>query len=350
MKLDRLPHDPGTLADFYQEALPALGALCERTWHDRVCVVAEGPAARLWNPDGALHEVELSFVRGDELTARDPAREVFPGCPLTFKLAEMLLPSPPTIDRVAVRPFTSALQPPREDTAARTWMTQAPTHSGWRLERPFQPGWHFSLVSLVRCDVQAIDQSWSCHRIVFNLSTGESDDSLGRELGSSEVMSNATPPWPAFAIQPALARATRLLEAELAAELAGIRARQETHLRREWDRIEEYFDMYQADLEKRLNRSSSAASRARLADRLGATAAERERQRQDQVLRHEILVIPHWDAFLLVAEPAWTTQFSVIDQHERRAIEALFVPRLRCWLTPPKPPESCPASAPNNAP
>ena len=50
MKLNRTPHDPGELLGFYEAGLTALGALCERTWHDGLEVVAEGPAARLWNP------------------------------------------------------------------------------------------------------------------------------------------------------------------------------------------------------------------------------------------------------------------------------------------------------------
>jgi len=92
MKLNRATHDPGQLLEFYEEGLSALGALCERTWHDRLQVVAEGRAATLWNPQGALHEVELHFMPSDTTSARDAAREVFPGCPLTFQLAEALRP------------------------------------------------------------------------------------------------------------------------------------------------------------------------------------------------------------------------------------------------------------------
>jgi len=54
--------------------------------------VAEGRAATLWNPLGGLHEVELHFTPADTTSARDAAREVFPGCPLTFQLAEALRP------------------------------------------------------------------------------------------------------------------------------------------------------------------------------------------------------------------------------------------------------------------
>ncbi len=86
MRLVRTQHDPFALAEFYGDALGALGALCERTWHDRLCVVAEGKSARLWNDQGQLHEVELQFVATEANTARDAAREVFPVCPLTFRI------------------------------------------------------------------------------------------------------------------------------------------------------------------------------------------------------------------------------------------------------------------------
>ena len=54
MKFERLIHASGTVADFYDEALASLGALCERTWHDRLEVVAEGASARLWNDANVL--------------------------------------------------------------------------------------------------------------------------------------------------------------------------------------------------------------------------------------------------------------------------------------------------------
>jgi hypothetical protein len=92
MKLERLPYDPATVLDFYEEGLSTLGALSERTWHDRLEVVAEGPAARLWNSEGKLQEMELKFGPADTAMARDAAREVFPGSPLTFRLAEALRP------------------------------------------------------------------------------------------------------------------------------------------------------------------------------------------------------------------------------------------------------------------
>ncbi len=103
MKLERLTHSTGAVADFYEEGLTQLGALCERTWHDRVQIVAEGRSARLWNHDGALHEVELWFPPPDDTEPREAAHEVFPGCPLTFQLAEALRPAPLALERLVLQ-------------------------------------------------------------------------------------------------------------------------------------------------------------------------------------------------------------------------------------------------------
>jgi len=92
MKIDRIAYEPGLLLEFYQDGLGMLGALCERTWHDRLEIVAEGRPARLWNPEGSLHAVELQFSPAEATSARDASHEVFPGCPLTFLLAEALRP------------------------------------------------------------------------------------------------------------------------------------------------------------------------------------------------------------------------------------------------------------------
>lgn len=78
MKLERLTYSPGSVADFFEEALGSLGALCERTWHDRLQVVAEDNAARLWNADGALVEKEIFFPSPDETAPRQADHEVFP--------------------------------------------------------------------------------------------------------------------------------------------------------------------------------------------------------------------------------------------------------------------------------
>jgi len=48
MKIPRLDYDPTSALSFYEESLAALGAICERTWHDRLEVLAEDRAAKLW--------------------------------------------------------------------------------------------------------------------------------------------------------------------------------------------------------------------------------------------------------------------------------------------------------------
>src|SRR2546425_899071 len=163
MKLERLTHSPGTVADFYDEALTSLGALCERTWHDRLEVVAEGDSARLWNQDGSLHEIELWFPPPEDTTPREAAKEVFPGCPLTFRLAEALRPNPLALERVILNGGDGA-RPPTTDVAEKLWRAQFPETNRWRLATPFVAELHYSLVALVRCEIQAIDQHWSLRR------------------------------------------------------------------------------------------------------------------------------------------------------------------------------------------
>jgi hypothetical protein len=330
--LARIQHDPSALADFYGEALGALGALCERTWHDRMCVVAEGKVAQLWNDQGALHEVELQFAATEASGARDAAREVFPGCPLTFRIAEGLMAQPLALERAAIRPQDARRQPPAADIAARLWHSQFAGNAGWRLEQPFQPAWHGSLVVLVRCEIQAIDQHWSAHRLVLNLATGEADEALAEALEIVSVDREAQPDWPAPDPAEWLPKLTRLLEAELALELAGIRGRQERYLRRELERIDDYYAAYEQELRGRRPKASGGSAQARLTERLAAAAADHQRRRDDQLQRYEIRVIPHWDAWLLVAEPAWLARVSVVEGHERREVQAVYVPRLRRWM------------------
>jgi hypothetical protein len=185
MKLDRLAYDPASLVAFYEDGFGALGALCERTWHDRLEIIAEGGAARLWNPDGALHEVELTFAPADAKAARDAAREVFPGCPLTFRLVETLRPCPLSLERVALA--GSRARAPEASVAEKLWRAQFPDTTQWRLAVPFKEDLHFSLLALARCEIQAIDQHWSLHRVAVSLPGGEPDDSLAQEFSFAQA-------------------------------------------------------------------------------------------------------------------------------------------------------------------
>jgi hypothetical protein len=280
-----------------------------------------------------LHEIELAFVPADAKTARDAVREVFPGCPLTFHLAETLRPSPLPLERVALAGEPRA-HAPDPAVAEKLWRAQFPDTTQWRLAAPFKADLHFSLLGLARCEIQAIDQHWSLHRVAFSLPGGELDDSLAREFSFAQADPEmaAGAAWPA----PEPARWQDLLrialEADLAAELAAVRARQENYLRRELDRIDDYFASYEQELSARAARSGSQNAKVKTADRLAAAKAEHTRRRADQVTRHEIRVHPQLDALLLVAEPAWQGNLKVERAHVAQSVAAMFVPRARKWF------------------
>jgi len=332
MKLDRATHNPGELLEFYQEGLSALGALCERTWHDRLEVVAEGRAATFWNPQGALHEVELFFTPADATAARDAARDVFPGCPLTFQLAETLRPLPLALERFLLADDTAS-RPPDAAVAGKLWHSQFAGTARWQLAAPFEADFHFSLVAVARCEIQAMDQHWSLHRLAVSLPGGASDESLARDMAfhHETAESAADIPWPA--LDPARWRELLHLafQSEVAGEVDRVRARQENSLRRELDRIDDYFENYERELTARAQRSSNENTKTKTADRLAAARAEHERRRADQLARHEIRVQPYMDALLLVAERAWRARLQVERAHQTETMDALFVPRSRRW-------------------
>ena len=99
MRIEKIPPTPQVLMEFAAEGLQRLGALCERTWHDRLQVVADGPAAATLGRPGELVETELCFPEGTDL---DPVRDVFPGCPLAFRMAEELWKQMPRVFRAAL--------------------------------------------------------------------------------------------------------------------------------------------------------------------------------------------------------------------------------------------------------
>ena len=333
MKIARIPYEPGAVLDFYEEGLSSLGALCSRPWHDRLEVVAESRAARLWNVDGNLHDAELHFTAPDVTGIRDAGREVFPGCPLTFRLAEALCPESLALERLVLAPEASH-RAPDLIVAEKLWRAQHPDTARWRLTTPLMADWHCSLVALARCEIQAIDQHWALHRLAVSFPDGFLDEGLAREIGFARVEPNppAALAWP----EPDPARWTELLRTALAhdleAELAPIRVRQQERLRRELERIDAYFDHYVAELTARASRSASAKA----ADRIAAAKAEHARHRADQVTRHEITVVPHLDALLLVAEPAWRAQLHLERAHHHADTPVVrFVPRARRWVIVP---------------
>jgi hypothetical protein len=332
MRLTKLPYDTSALVEFYQQGLESLGALCERTWFDRLQVVAEGRAAKVWEPAGELLEVEVRFPPPDQTGSRDAAKEVFPGCPLTFRLADALCPVPLVFHRVALQMPESPKVPPG-DVAEKLWRTQYPDTFRWQLETPFQPSWRFSLLALARCEIQAIDQHWSLHRLTLSLPDGEPDEALAQQLAFCGVAPEpAQPiPWPAPdpAAWPPLLRDVLLRELEN--DLAAIRQRQETYLRRELDRIDDYFAGYERELRERLERQQRDEAKVKLEQRLAAAKTEHQHRRKDQVQRHEIRVLPHLDALLLLAEPAWQATVTSGPRDATFTQPAQYLPRARRW-------------------
>ena len=187
-------------------------------------------------------------------------------------------------------------------------------------------------MALARCEIQAIDQHWSLHRLALSLSDGWPDHGLAVALDFAPVVSGVHDiVWPA----PDPGRWHELLSAallqELTDDLGPIRLRQENYLRRELDRIENYFDEYERELAARATRTANESLRMKSTSRLEAAQAERARRRADQVDRHQIHVRPSLDALLLVAEPAWEGKVSFVSGHDNRTRAARFIPRARRW-------------------
>jgi hypothetical protein len=333
MKIERLAHDPGTVADFYEESLAALGALCERTWHDRLEVVAEARSAKLWNDSGQLHEVELWFPPPDDTAPRDSAKEVFPGCPLTFRLAEAFRSMPINLERIVLQDAL-AVDPPAADVAEKLWRVQFPETRRWRLTKPFAATNHFSLLALVRCEIQAIDQHWSLRRVAVSLPDGAPDDVLAQSLELADVAADPAGPidWPKPVPGSWQTSLQAAVERDLDADLAAVQSRQSRHLRRELDRVDDYFERYEQELSERAARTGSENAKSKTAQRLAAAKTEHARRRADQVARHEIHVHLHADALLLVAEPAWRAELNVETSHHSQTHPAFFLPRTRQWL------------------
>lgn len=331
MNLSRLELAPRPLLDFYQSGLNQLGAVTEQTWHDRLQVVAEARAARVWNETGALMDTELHFPEPDTTVPRDASREIFPGCPLTFRLAEALLPSPLTLDRAVLNIQRSS--PPPPEVADKLWLSQISEPGRWQLGRTFQAAFHYSLMALIRCEIQAIDQNWSLHRVAIALANGLPDDTLAAEWDFAELVREQPSElaWPSCAPVNISRWIEHALQSDLATPLDNIQQRQQNYLRRELRRIDEYFAEYERELTERTGRTQKEPARIKNQDRLAAAKAEHARRRADQIQRHEIQVLPRIDALLLVAEPAWQTTAtqSRRDGHDQKP--AHFVPRNRRW-------------------
>jgi hypothetical protein len=197
----------------------------------------------------------------------------------------------------------------------------------------FAPAHHFSLVACVRCEIRAIDQHWSLHRLAVSLPEGQPDEALASYMAFAQALpvDMPGPAWPVLDLRAWAAFLEQALAADLADDLVAIRRRQEGYLRRELDRIDDYFTHYEQELAQRADRTRTDATRVKAADRLAAARAEHQRRRNDQLARHEIVVLPHLDAILLVAEPAWKTKLGFTSRHQSHESEHVLVPRSRRW-------------------
>jgi len=331
MKLSRFDYDPGSALGFYEESLTALGALCERTWHDRLEVVAEGRAAKLWNDEGNLHSQELLFAAANTIAARDAGSEVFPGCPLTFRLFELLRPAPLSLEKVVLARVNPDRLPDLM-VLEKLWRSQFPASRKWRLAAELKPAFHFSLVAAVRAEMQTIDQHWSLHRLAVALPGGETDDSLAADIPLLGVDTQGeVPAWPVAEPQRWWSLLRDALELEIRPDLEAMQKRQEQYLAREIQRIDDYFASYEQELARRGARGGAAGG-AKSGERLAAARAEHARRRLDQVARHEIRVQLHLDALLLVAEHCWRGELEVEEERTLQSVAATFVPRTRRWF------------------
>jgi hypothetical protein len=332
MKFQKIPPRPEYLIDFFEEGLSSLGAVCERSWHDRLEVLAEGEAARLWRNDGDLFSGELGFRDGSSPEAGNPETEVFPGCPLTFRLVEALWAHHAAHSRVCLS-TGGVMKPPAHDVAQKLWQAQFGPCADWRLTTPFRPAWIWSLVIALRCEIQATDQNWSCHRLAFTLPSGERDGALEFALEQLSPVERVPeePDWPVLDFSAVSDWMERALLSDLAPELSKIKERQQNFLRRELSRVDEYFGNYSRELHQRMVRQRREDAIRRYADRLEATRVEHNRRRTDQIERHTIHLLPHVDALLTVAEPALVSTVSCRAGRAESSVRATFVPRTRRW-------------------
>jgi hypothetical protein len=327
MKLSRLAYDPAYLLDFYEEILGSYGCLCERTWYDQLFVIPGGYGAIFWSSE--ISEANLRFRSTSESAAIDPARDVFPGSPLTLSICESVL-SQLALHRAALR--TGEQKPPDLGLVERRWNNQFPNRVKMRMTTPFVASAHFSIVAALRCEIQAVDQHWSQHRLAINLSTGEPDPQLAEQLPILEPWNNPVPfNWPQFRQDECRKALLAALEQEAGATVKSVKDRQSKYLQRELATVDRYYDDYSEALARRLNRTRSDAGRSKMEERLKAAQLEHHIRRIDQIKRHEIRVHAHVDALLMVAEPAHKTQVRYVHERQERQQDALWIPRIRSW-------------------
>jgi hypothetical protein len=330
MKFSRIQPRGEQLMQFCEETLQGLGAICERPWHDRLEVLAEGDTAQLLQNDTGLFSGELYFREAGLQVPASSGIEVFPGCPLTFRLVEALWRCQIPYSKVCLS-AGSDVKAPSNEVAAKLWQAQFGSNAGWRASL-FVPAWSFSVLASVRCEVQAIDQTWSYHRLAFTLPGGEQDSSLEFALEQMIRLEQTGLDWPELEPAALSGWIGPAIEIELTAELNRIKERQRLYLRRELTRIDDYFENYSRELRDRMSHQRKDEARQRYADRLEATRVEHNRRRTDQIERHMITVVPHVDALLTVAEPAFRSNVTWRLGRQECTATSLFVPRTRRWI------------------
>src|ERR1051325_2453608 len=74
--------------------------------------------------------------------------------------------------RVCFEPPSDAGRPPAPAAGEKLWHKQF--GHGVNLDSAvWAKAWHFSAIALVRCEAQAIDQTWTYHRVAISLSDGQ---------------------------------------------------------------------------------------------------------------------------------------------------------------------------------
>lgn len=332
MKIERIKHDPRTALEFFSQGLESLGAVCEAPWYDRLEVVAEGAAAKLWDGEGGIVHRELRFPEVGADVPKEVTRDVFPGCPILFQLAETLRADTSAMFKVVIGDPAFEEGAPRKEVLEKTWTLARPRTGRPRFSQPVATR-RFSFVFVVRLEVQSTDQHWSLHRVACGWPDGARDAELERDLFMQAVGKPApgeSLDWPSPTGKELAGLLERVLP-EMEPGLGAILDRQRRYMARELSRIDEYFSKRVAELNHRRQRST-----AKIDERIAATKNEHRRRREDQVNRHEVVVTPHVDGVACVAERSWSV--NVTGLHGREETDHgrwHFVPRTRRWFPPP---------------
>jgi hypothetical protein len=249
---------------------------------------------------------------------------------LTLSICETLL-NQSGLHRAALR--TGERKPPDHTLVERRWNNQFSGHVRMQITTPFVAAAHFSVVAALRCEVQAVDQHWSQHRVAINLKNGESDPQLAEQLAILEPWNDPLPiDWPKLNPEQCRTGLLAALEREALPAVKSIRDRQLQYLQRELATVDRFYRDYEENLASRLNRSRSDSGRAKMQERLEAARQEHQIRRIDQIKRHEIRVNAHVDALLIIAEPSYRTRIQYVCQRREHQCNALWVPRARSWV------------------